>query len=436
MPSSTCATSWKTFTSNATKNHKLLKNIRTDPAKMALYGHPGFTEVSAKIEQDWRAFIAQAERVNQAKGYLKGRANLFALQLVDEYGPADLLRILITEFDVNTNLKDNKGTFMLETAVRRNVTENALVLVRGVGRNKFRSYELGYQMNLPCLAIRFKTTCVYDQISRTYTDSTADLVKAMLENGATVHTRTNLVDLPSVWCYAAQNGNSDTMRLLLAQAQKQNTAVDFNAQHREYVARYNRVVQVTPLAFVSNPGFLDDVDDVLAIKTHSNLCGCANCNMDMIITMIENGANPYMSMTDGIYRPGYDGDGYLDEVARNPIVGDLHLCRIGSAQLGMAMYERVFTSKKLVSYAMRGLPADAAALVCKFAGIGAKNVADTKTPWMPAMPIRTDDVNSMWFGSYDLIDERVTALKAARSTGATAPCGKKGVSECGNVFSF
>ncbi len=169
MPSSTCATSWKTFTSNATKNHKLLENIRTDPAKMALYGHPGFTEVSVKIEQDWRAFIAQAERVNQAKGYLKGRANLFALQLVDEYGPADLLRILITEFDVNTNLKDNKGTFMLETAVRRNVTENALVLVRGVGRNKFRSYELGYQINLPCLAIRFKTTCVYDQISRTYT---------------------------------------------------------------------------------------------------------------------------------------------------------------------------------------------------------------------------------------------------------------------------
>jgi hypothetical protein len=260
----------------------------------------------------------------------------------------------------------------------------------------------------------------------------------MLENGATVHTRTPFVNSPNLSCYAAQNGNVNIMEILLAQAKKQNFTIDFNAQHSTYVSRFNRSVNVTPMAFVSNHGFIDDTDNVLATHGHSNRCGCANCNMDMIILMIDHGANPYMSMTDGIHRPGFYNDEFPIEVARNPIVPDLHLCHIGSAQLGMAMYERVFTSKKLVSYAMRGLPNDAAALVCKFAGIGEKRVLDLKTPWIPTMPIRTDDQKSMWFGAYDLIDKRVKQLKDARSkpTGATAQCGRKGPSECGKFFSF
>ena len=85
------------------------------------------------------------------------------------------------------------------------------------------------------------------------------------------------------------------------------------------------------------------------------------------------------------------------------------------AHMGMAMYERVQSSRALVIWALQGrFPMDMVALICKFAGIGEKLVADIKTPWIASMPIRTDDEESMWFGCYDFIDDRIKQLKAAR----------------------
>ena len=418
MRTSTVKSAWHTFTTSITDDNDLIRCLRLDPTRQATLECMDYAALCTKMEHDWRTFISQAERVEQKKGYVKRCANTLALQIVDEKGPATLLTLLLSEFKVDANLKDTLGTYMFTTTLRSGITDNAMVLINGYGKNKDNRFRKDMQWAKFCI---FKILSLnahrhFDPISGTYVDSTAFLLKAIFNAGASLYnTFTHLEDSPvdtdgyTVWCHVAHTGNMEAMKLLLAHSAEHKVHIDMNTKHRTNFNQYCRHAYFSMLQFVTQKGAFTEAG-VPCVPCERN-CGYRNCNMPMVKLSVANGVNPYISESDGMWYSWIHTGGVSQ--------GRMHLslCPEGRAQLGMAMYERVQSSRALVIWAMRGrFPSDVVALICTCAGIGETRMADTKAPWVASMPIRTDDVDSMWFGSYVLIDKRINELKVMRSS--------------------
>jgi len=415
MPTYTVNTAWLTLTSSITDDNDIIRCLRIDPARQTMLGCD-YTTMCIKMENDWRTFIQRAARVEQKKGYTKRCANALALQIVDEHGPATLLALLLSEFNVNANLKDTLGTYILTTALRSQITDNAMVLLIGCGKNKANRFcndtQLAKSMIMDTVSLRSHRH--FDPITGTHVDSTAFLLKTMLDAGASLHnTFTNVEDggTPmdedglTIWCNVAHTGNTEVMKLLIGHSVEHNVHIDMNTMHDMETTRNGRKGLrvygdrlITPLLFVTQNGASTEVG--MPCVSCARDCSYTNCNMPMIKMLIANGANPHICVS-------VTWDVYVD-----PTKVKLSLCPEGRAQLGMAMYERVQSSRALVIWAMQGrFPSEVVALICTCAGIGEKRVADPNTPWIATMPVRTQCADSTWFGYYCGIDEMIQERK-------------------------
>jgi hypothetical protein len=401
MSKATAKTVWDTLTSSIKDDNLTIAFLREYPIGAEPFGYMNSTDLCNKMVNDWRTFIERASRVEQKKGYFKRCANLLALQIVEQRGPAELLALLLSEFNVDPQLKDTCGRKMLGTALFSHITENAMQIIVAFCKNnanRFGKCSL-FATSMIFNIISVKAHLYFDPISGDHVNSTAFLLKIILDTDASlfnhvVHHTTGLRH--DIWCLAASNGSLEVMEMILAHFAKHKIPIDMNL---------TTYIDDQPLLCVTQRGMFTEAG--VPCVPCDRKCDCFNCNMPIIKLLVANGANPYMSTTLATQNR-WRGAHWVK-------VDGLSLCPFGRAQLGIAMFKRVLSHRAMVIWAMPDhFPPDVVALICKFIGIGKTSMADPKNPWVPSMPIRTDDVDSMWFGCYVLVDRHRDELKALR----------------------
>lgn len=246
MPTATAKTAWLTLTNSVTDANTVIRCLRDDPTRLVELGGVDSTALCIQMEHEWRTFLERAGRVEQRKGYIQRCANALALQIVEEQGPATMLALLVSEFKVSANLKDTLGTKIFSRAVKTKVMDNMMVLLVGCGKNKVTwSYkDPAWARSTILDAVAIPAHRHFDPISGTHVDSTAFLLKAILDTGAshycicTQEDGTLLYTNPStdysglnVWGLAAITGNTEVLTLLLAHSAKNKVHVDMNTTH-------------------------------------------------------------------------------------------------------------------------------------------------------------------------------------------------------------
>lgn len=423
MRTSTVKTAWATFTESVTDDNDIIRCLRHHPERLDAMGGMDEPALSAKMENEWRTFLERTKRVEQKTGYIKRCANALALKIADEEGPATMLALLLSEFKVDANIKDTRGTYIFDTALRTGVTSNAMALLVGCGKNKVKGLEKDAKWAKSTIldTVSLPAKRYFDPISGVHVNSTAFLLKNLLDAGTSLYeTEDDGTPVHSesptdyegwnVWCHAAYTGNMEVMALLLAHSAEHKVHVDMNTTHMcGHDMRWNYGDRsITPLLLVSRIGAFTEAG--VSCAPCARGCFCTNCNMPIIKMLLANGANPHITALHHELNP-------FTAVYSNPVRTDLSLCPDGRAQMGMAMYERVQSSRAMVIWAMQGrLPKDLVAFICTCAGIGAKMVVDAETPWIPTMPARTTVETSRWFGYYRMIDERIEEMRVLRSS--------------------
>ncbi|KAJ1470466.1 hypothetical protein T484DRAFT_1753817 [Baffinella frigidus] len=387
--------------------------------------------LAGTLEKNWRSFIALDGVGLMKKGYAKRCANSFAMMLVNEKGPSTLLALLLSEFNVNANCKDSTGTTLLTKAFDQGDASNIKTLMVGCGTNKaliddFKSIDLTlcknrYSTRSNILsAVAMPTGRCFDETTGTYVDSTTSVVSDLLDRGATLYNNFIVDHFNngwSTWCYVAHYGNVETMKLLLQTHKNNSHVVHMNAKHN--IAKdLMYIVSMPPMLFTTKNLTTTAADTTC--KPCQWDCNASNCNMPMIKMFIDNGANPHICA----YARRYYA---VDLTGTRPDTRKVYLslCTKGRGLLGLVMYERVQRHRHLVTLTLqrakqhtrpgsRQFPDEVLALICQHAGIGEAGISDTKTPWVPTMPVRTQDKESCWYGAYTEIDNAVLAQRASR----------------------